>query len=431
PVSVLDAATGRVLTEALPGTQGADELILSEGVLFAKCTEGLSVTAMQRFGREALHDSLAAVDVKTGQLLWRKDNIRVAPYALAALSGRLVYHDMDALVCLEARTGRQLWRTNCPLRWAFGGGLTLALQDGVVLFHARGQREPPESGQEPRKSAAATPARKRRRRPPGSLYMTALSLDDGRLLWRRPGHPSLAQACILPTDVFVTNGIVWYGQSFEGYDLHTGVVRRTVDVGKLISPGHHYRCHRAKAAARYLIWPKRGAEFIDVSDQNHMRHDWLRSPCFTGLVPANGLLYVPPSQCFCYPGVKLSGFLALSSRSSWETAPGAGTKSQPQPFRRGSASAMSGSRSLAWDPLSDWPMYRHDNRRSGSTRTAVSPDLRRRWQAELSEPVPQAVGVGDRLWVVERNGHRVRCLDATSGQPLWSFTADGRINSPP
>ena len=39
----------------------------------------------------------------------------------------------------------------------------------------------------------------------------------------------------------------------------------------------------------------------------------LRAPCSYGFLPANGLLYMPPSPCFCYPGVKLSDFNALAA----------------------------------------------------------------------------------------------------------------------
>ena len=43
-----------------------------------------------------------------------------------------------------------------------------------------------------------------------------------------------------------------------------------------------------------------------------MRNDWLRAMCHYGFMPCNGLLYVPPHHCFCYPGVKMKGFLALA-----------------------------------------------------------------------------------------------------------------------
>ncbi|MHC4230592.1 MAG: hypothetical protein ACYSW0_24415, partial [Planctomycetota bacterium] len=87
----------------------------------------------------------------------------------------------------------------------------------------------------------------------------------------------------------------------------------------------HYRCHRSKATERFLIWPKRGAEFVDLEDDNHMRNDWLRAPCFTGATPANGLFYAPPDQCFCYPGVKVFGFLAMSAEPAEALKPAAQT----------------------------------------------------------------------------------------------------------
>ena len=111
PVSVLDAATGETLVAALPGTQGTDEMLLSDGVLLVKVPEELTVGATVRYGQGAPHDTLAAVDVESGELLWRQERVRVVPYALSAQAGRLVYHNLEELVCLELRTGRELWRT--------------------------------------------------------------------------------------------------------------------------------------------------------------------------------------------------------------------------------------------------------------------------------------------------------------------------------
>ena len=85
-----------------------------------------------------------------------------------------------------------------------------------------------------------------------------------------------------------------------------------------MTPGHHYRCYPAKATERFIMLPKRGVEFIDVTGDGHMRHNWLRAPCRHGTLPANGLLCVPPHQCFCYPGVLLTGFNALAATSDVE-----------------------------------------------------------------------------------------------------------------
>jgi len=413
PVSVLDAATGEILTEALEGTQGADEMLLADGVLIVKITKGRSLGATERMGKDSPDDTLAAVDIASEKQLWRKEGVRVVPYALSAQAGRCVYHNLEELVCLDARSGDEIWRAPCPLGPAAGGTSTLVINDGVVLFHGHGP---------PKKEETKNTASKKRRQP--NRYLAAFSLDDGNGLWRRAGKQSLAAACIQPTDLFVADGIVWCGNSLEGFDLHTGAVEKTLSIGELISPGHHYRCHRGKATERFLIWPKRGAEFLDVEGNDHMRNDWLRAPCFTGPTPANGLLYVPPSPCFCYPGAKVFGYLAMSAEPADELKPPAEAS-----LERGSAYGQVSDRRKA--SPDDWPMYRRNGQRSGSTPMAVPTELAQQWEAELACRGTQPVIVGDRLWVAEKDVHRIRCISAVNGEDIWSFTAGGRIDSAP
>lgn len=408
PVSVLDAATGETIVEALEGTKGTDEMLLSDGILIVKISKGRSVAATARFGKDALDDTLAAVDVWTGKELWSQEHTRVVPYALSAHAGRVVYHNMEELVCLDAKTGEEVWTAADSIRSTVGGGSTLVISDGVVLFHGHGE------------GGVADAGKKRK----NLLQLTAFSLHDGKVLWRQQGTRGLAGACTQPTDLFVVDGVVWCGGSLNGRDLQTGEVKKTVSIGKLISPGHHYRCHRSKATERFLIWPKRGAEFVDVQDDAHMRHDWLRAPCFTGATPANGLFYVPPSQCFCYPGVRVFGFLAMSAKPA--DAMGFSTDTDLQ---RGSAFGRVAENVKA--TAEDWPMYRHDTGRGGSTETVVPTELNRQWEVELACQGSPPVIVGDRLWVAEKDAHRIRCLSAADGEDVWRFTAGGRIDSPP
>jgi len=317
---------------------------------------------------------------------------------------------MEELVCLDAKTGNDIWRAPNIITSTVGWGSTLVITDGVVLFHGHGQSSADGGG---KKSKAG-------------LYLTAFSLSDGKVLWTRGGRRGLAAACTLPTDLFVAKGIVWYGNSMEGCDLHTGEVKKTLSVGQLISPGHHYRCYHAKATERFMIWPKRGAEFIDLDGDNHMRNDWLRAPCFGGTLPANGLLYVPPSQCFCYPGVLVSGFLAMSAEAADELRP-----STNAALQRGPAYAQETHAPSSIADSSDWPMYRRDGQRSGATRMALPAELGKQWEAELTCQGSQPVIVGDRLYVAEKDAHRVRCLNTADGRNVWSFTAGGRIDSTP
>lgn len=410
PVSVLDAATGQILTDALEGTGGTDEMILSDGILIVKITHGLSVAATARFGKESLNDTLAAVDVRTGRPLWRHENIRVVPYALSAVAGKVVYHNTEHLVCLDIKTGAELWQAPNLIRSSLGGQSTLVLSDNVVLFHGHGELI----------SDTVHPDKKSKK----GFYLSAYSLRDGHPLWVRAGRTGQAGACTQPTDLFAINGTVWCGGSVDGYDLQTGAVRQTVNLKELISPGHHYRCHRSKATSRYLIWPKRGAEFVDLEAGDHMRDDWLRAPCFTGATPANGLFYAPSDQCFCYPGVKVSGYLALAAGRPEPIEPSSDAK-----LERGAAYGQLPDSADVSDQ--DWPIYRHDNQRSGATGMSMPANLQARWTVQLGGQATQPVIAGDRLWVAEKDAHCVRCLDVTTGRERWRFTAGGRIDSTP
>lgn len=76
-------------------------------------------------------------------------------------------------------------------------------------------------------------------------------------------------------------------------------------------------------------------------------------------------------------------------------------------------------------------MYRRDGQRSASTKTPVPADLTALWQIDLACRGTQPVVVEDRLWVAEKDVHRIRCISATDGRDLWSFTAGGQIDSTP
>lgn len=402
PVSVLDAATGKILVEAYEGTEGADELILCDGTLIVKSSTGRSVGATSRLGANYTGDTLSAVDTQTGKLLWQLKDICVAPYALSAKDGRVVFHSSDELVCLDLKTGADVWHIDHKLGPAPTGTITLVVIDDVVLFHGM----------------AADKGEKTKR------AIWAFDLKNGSPMWQRGGHGSLAAACTQPTDIFVTHGLVWYGNSLEGVDLKTGEVKQTLSIGNTISPGHHYRCHRAKATERYLIWPKRGAEFLDTEGNEHMRNDWLRAPCFTGATPANGLFYAPSDQCFCYPGVKVNGYLALSADKTPPLEP----SGEAELVKGPAYGKVDGPAAAAAE---DWPIHRSGGSRSGSTATTVSAELQPTWEIDLTCQGTQPVVVDGKLFVAEKDAHRVRCFDAKTGEDIWSFTAGGRIDSTP
>jgi len=256
PVTVVDAATGRTV-RTLQGTLGTDEMVLSDGVLLLCVREQLSVASPPKQKpqrRKNPHEwtiappgpaALVAIDAETGKTLWKRLPAEIVVLTLAAADGRVCFHNRQQIVCLDARTGKQQWTADCagPGGGRHSGG-TLVLHDGVVLFTGR-------------------------------QGLAAFSAKDGGQLWSgpRPQGPGIAH----PPDVFVAGGLVWTGRTDGGYqrpktsveregrDLRTGKVKRTIEVANLISPFHHWRCYRSKATDRFLLLPKRGVEFLDLS----------------------------------------------------------------------------------------------------------------------------------------------------------------------
>jgi outer membrane protein assembly factor BamB len=427
PVTVLDAATGQTL-RTVPETDGTDEMILADGVLLLCVREQLSVASppkpsAKRKQQRRLNPhewtigppgpaAIVAVDAESGSVLWRSDPQPVVVLTLAASGGCVCYHDRQQIVCLDLKTGARRWATECR---AMGGsrhsGGTLVMHDGVVLFT-------------------------------GAKGLAAFSDENGEKLWTGPRvtGPGITH----PADLFVADGLVWGGDTpavasrertavrRQGYDLRTGEVRRTIDVPYLFSPLHHVRCYRSKATDRYLMLPKRGIEFLDLRGNDHMRNDWVRPSCHYGVVPANGLLYVPPHHCFCYPGVKMTGFLALAAKKD-EGRGASGEERQTPRLERGPAfpSEPIHPSSFILHPSDDWPTYRRDPLRSGHTPTAVPTALKTAWQTELGGKITPPVIAGGKVYIAQVDSHRVSCLDAASGEIAWTFTAGARVDSPP
>jgi len=363
-VSILDATTGADVA-VCEGTDAAQELRCVQGVLL-----------VDKGGTE-----LIAFDARSGRRLWNV-SIKIRPQSLAASGERLFYQDQkkQALVCLRIADGKPAWET--PSK-----------EFVTVLVH--GDRVVLVNGNETR----------------------AIAADTGQTLWR-------VKQGVRPGNLFVAGQTIWYLGSEDVYarDLLTGETKTKIETSDVYSAGHHHRCYPSKATENFLITQNRGAEFISLTGGEHTQNDWVRGACTFGIMPCNGLLYTPPHPCFCYPGVKLTGFNVLAP---------AGTKPEHSPasserLERGVEVVERGESSTE-----DWPTYRHDASRSGTTAGEVSPQLGLRWKTALRGPLTPPVASDGRVFVAAKNEHTLYALDAKSGQRLWEFTAGGRIDSPP
>jgi len=139
-------------------------------------------------------------------------------------------------------------------------------------------------------------------------------------------------------------------------------------------------------------------------------------------MPANGLIYAPQHSCGCNPESLITGFNALSPRPAagkgmpaLEKGPAYGTTPRPQHDRS----------------KAEWPTYRRDTNRSGYQDLPAPVKPRVAWTRQFSPPVTAPVVAGGLAVVAETDRHTLHAVSATDGEPVWTFVADGRIDSPP
>jgi len=79
----------------------------------------------------------------------------------------------------------------------------------------------------------------------------------------------------------------------------------------------------------------------------------------------------------------------------------------------------------------DWPTYRYDPNRSGCIQSLVPADLKLSWQRQLEGKLTSPVIANGRVYIASVDLHTVYALNEDTGEALWSYTAGGRVDSPP
>jgi outer membrane protein assembly factor BamB len=189
------------------------------------------------------------------------------------------------------------------------------------------------------------------------------------------------------------------------------------------------RCHMSCATTNYLITSRTGAELVSLEEEEWHLHHWLRGACLYGLMPANGILYAPPNPCACYTQSGLDGFNAVTGHVvGWE---GLVERPRSRNFVRGESSPYVKLEQPTDQAADAWPVYRHDNKRSGSTPAEVALPLSFNWRVKGYDSLTSLVVAKGRCVFAEEDRHTVHCLDAKTGKAQWSYIAGGRIDSPP
>jgi len=441
PVTALDAATGKTV-KTYDGTDGTLEIVHRDGVLFlvaGDTSTEAAASARRRGARPAPRNKqLLAIRADTCDLLWKRsgpDTAELMPLTLAVAGGRVFFRSTEEIVCLNAASGQEQWRAPLPVSLNRPGWSTptLVVHGDVVLTADRAARDRVKEDPAAPKTVKWVPTSIGGGLP-GELI--AFSAKTGQRLW----HCKCCETYNAPVDVLVADGLVWTGELVRarqpgitvGRDPITGEIKRKRPADKAffhVGMTHH-RCYRNKATPRYLLLGRAGVEFIDLASGEGLAHHWVRGVCQYGVVPCNGLLYAPSHACACYIQAKLNGFNALAAeRSPVRATPGARASKRVE---RGPAyqEVAAGALSVAGRP-DDWPTYRHDPARSGSTALAVPTALKCVWRRKLGGRLSSLVVADGRIFVASVDTHTVHAVRAKDGGRLWSYAAGGRVDSPP
>jgi outer membrane protein assembly factor BamB len=439
PVSELDAKTGKVL-KVYDATDRTAEILYHDGLLI------LTVLEEDRA-------RIKVVDAQRGNTLWTSKNAyggtttdyyrfsamrgsvpaaKVDPTLNTATDGEVVaLLDGEDVVCLDCKSGKEKWRTRFPLVEADykAGNIaalhkvwtgTLIVKDGAVVHASPNQ-------------------------------LAAFSADSGNVLWSRP-KKYLQHLWYEWKDVFVIDGLVWtwsaelareklevrskpsksastFPVSVNGYDLHTGEVRKKVPLGNIFKTHHHHRCYRNKATLRYIIASRRGSEFVDLEQGNHSIHNWVRGTCHVGMMPANGLQYAPPHPCVCYIEEKLNGMNVLAPAIPLRYRQI--NREDSTRLERGPAHGELKTKDSKLKTIGNWPTYRHDSLRSGAVKTEVPSTPGLLWQEDVGKKVSPPIVANGRVFVSLIDEHHVTALNVADGEKIWEFATGGRIDSPP
>ena len=219
---------------------------------------------------------------------------------------------------------------------------------------------------------------------------------------------------------------------------------RTGDVF-VTHPAGLTHCFPPVMTCRYMI----SGEFdlTDLETGQVDAHQITKAACGRdgGWVPANGLIYVTPKHCVCWP--MLRGYTALAPERRAGGVAHMDLAEIEFPREAGVDPPAEAAEGSGED---DWPCYRHDPWRSGSTPAKAPAKLDTLWSVDLGGgnrsgpivddwgenffvkgPITSPVVAGNRVVVARPDAHEVVALDAQSGAVAWRFTANGRVDTAP
>jgi outer membrane protein assembly factor BamB len=433
---VIDTATGKLLDEIAPpvGVAGGTFwkwMALEDGVLYAMTGEPEQSDSTKRwrldkhgwpwspisegwnqpenpwgFGRNVL-----AIDPKTKKVLWsHREEEPIDGRAICMKNGRLyAFRFGRYLVCLDAKTGSELWRrTPANAAGLFASlGEYLDRQDWRTNWRTTCYLKCSDQA-----LYFAGP-------PIGKLL--AVSAQDGSILWENTY--SNFQLVLHDAALYGISGQIDQHPSVK-FDPLTGKVLAEI-------PQPRRACTRPTGSSDAIFFRAEGGSVrLDLAS---LRPQWIspmRPVCQEGVTVANGLLYWWPSVCDCQ--LTLYGTTCLGPAGDFDFTPDVRDS--------GRLEKQGGSQTPVADlavRAGDWPTFRADSVCSAAVPATVPEKSRLLWEYDLRAttvpglPCATAPVTAGGLTFVGGTDGIVRAIDAMTGEVRWRACTGGAIRMPP
>jgi len=361
--------------------------------------------------------NLFAIDPKTKKILWHvREEEPIDSRGMAMLKGKLYYYSENKfLACLDTKSGKIIWKnssdellkavgnTKGAQHWLLGFASTAYLKCTEDALYFAGPNRP---------------------------LLVAASTKDGKLLWKKdcsvkdgnfPTEGGNVQLVIRPEGVYAL-GQARTNIQMSSYKLHpmTGEVLATF-------PGRD-RCTRATGCFD-TIFTRGGkggstAAFDVTSTEPRMGVITpMRPACQDGVVTAHGYMFWGPWMCRC--DMTQLGVISLGPGGGFSYTAEAKDADRLETYKAISAAALR-------QEKTDWPTYRHDNKRSVQIDDVIPDKVVNTWTWTPKAPtLPTApIIVGHRVFIGGQDGV-VRSIWAHNGKLDWSAYTGGPVKYPP
>lgn len=344
-------------------------------------------------------NTIVAYDVKKNAKIWEhKEKNDIDSRTIGIMSSRIYFYvQNEKIACLDSSTGETYWEQKgsdilkdisvSRINIFRTSASVLCVSDTVIFDFS------------------------------DCKYIIAFASKNGDFLWKIAKTNRKGMARLIHFNNKLYASCIDRSNAYSEIDIKTGVSKR---IGF-----QDHTCARANACP-VAIFTRAGGGMPDANGRLTKTISVpMRSSCFDGILPANGLLYLTPMSCSCYN--KISGFITIAPKGNVDINRLATDKDN---LEYGNAAKTTAAKIVIDEK--DWPAYRSRISRGNSTPVSISNKAKELWMyKESKEYIPSAATAVDNFIYIGGSDGKLRCLDAKAGKLQWQFSTAGRVRIPP